>query len=352
MRIGSIEPRRMGGFAVKREYAEACPPLLKDFLYYMETIRGRSPRTVDGYFIDLRTFLRYIKAVKVLGLREFELSEITIEDLDTSTICGVTLSDIYGYLNFTLTERENSAPTRARKVSSIRSFYKYITTKTDLLEVSPAKELDLPAIRSSLPKFLSLEESLDLLQAVAAAQNPRDFCMITFLINCGMRVSELVGLNLADLRKKEKTLRLLGKGNKERIIYVNEACLQAMEGYEPVRAKILSDRHRSNESALFLSERGSRISARRVEQILEKYLAAAGLSGRGYSPHKLRHTAATLMYQYGGADVRVLKEILGHENLSTTEIYTHVSSQQIERAIDSSPLAKVQAPKSDESKKS
>ena len=337
---------------MKREYAEACPPLLKDFLYYMETIRGRSPRTVDGYFIDLRTFLRYIKAVKVLGLREFELSEITIEDLDTSAICGVTLSDIYGYLNFTLTERENSAPTRARKVSSIRSFYKYITTKTDLLEVSPAKELDLPAIRSSLPKFLSLEESLDLLQAVAAAQNPRDFCMITFLINCGMRVSELVGLNLADLRRKEKTLRLLGKGNKERIIYVNEACLQAMEGYEPVRAKILSDRHRSNESALFLSERGSRISARRVEQILEKYLAAAGLSGRGYSPHKLRHTAATLMYQYGGADVRVLKEILGHENLSTTEIYTHVSSQQIERAIDSSPLAKVQAPKSDESKKS
>ena len=175
---------------MKREYAEACPPLLKDFLYYMETIRGRSPRTVDGYFIDLRTFLRYIKAVKVLGLREFDLSEITIDDLDSSVICGVTLSDIYGYLNFTLTERDNSAVTRARKVSSIRSFYKYITTKTDLLEVSPAKELDLPAIRNSLPKFLSLEESLDLLQTVAAAQNPRDFCMITFLINCGMRVSE------------------------------------------------------------------------------------------------------------------------------------------------------------------
>ena len=192
---------------MKREYAEACPPLLKDFLYYMETIRGRSPRTVDGYFIDLRTFLRYIKAVKVLGLREFDLSEITIDDLDPSVICGVTLSDIYGYLNFTLTERDNSAVTRARKVSSIRSFYKYITTKTDLLEVSPAKELDLPAIRNSLPKFLSLAESLDLLQTVAAAQNPRDFCMITFLINCGMRVSELVGLNLSDLRKKEKTDR-------------------------------------------------------------------------------------------------------------------------------------------------
>ena len=334
---------------MKREYLDDCPPLLRDFLYYMETIQGRSPRTVDGYYIDLRTFLRYIKAVKVQGMRDFEPTEIRIGDLDSSVICAVTLTDIYGYLNYALTERENTAATRARKVSSIRSFYKYITTKTNLLEVSPAKELDLPSVRSSLPKFLSLEESLDLLQAVAAAQNPRDFCMITFLINCGMRVSELVGLNLPDLRKKEKTLRLLGKGNKERIIYVNDACLQAMEAYEPVRAKLLADRHRTNENAMFLSERGSRISTRRVEQILEKYLAAAGLSGRGYSPHKLRHTAATLMYQYGGADVRVLKEILGHENLSTTEIYTHVSSQQIERAIDSSPLAKVHPPKSEES---
>ena len=321
---------------MKREYAEACPPLLKDFLYYMETIRGRSPRTVDGYFIDLRTFLRYIKAVKVLGLREFDLSEITIDDLDSSVICGVTLSDIYGYLNFTLTERDNSAVTRARKVSSIRSFYKYITTKTDLLEVSPAKELDLPAIRNSLPKFLSLEESLDLLQTVAAAQNPRDFCMITFLINCGMRVSELVGLNLSDLRKKEKTLRLLGKGNKERIVYLNEACQEAIRKYLAVRpVDGVKDK-----KALFLSRLKQRISLQGVHFVVKGYLQQVD-GAQGYSTHKLRHTAATLMYQQGGVDIRVLKDILGHENLGTTEIYTHLSSEQIRTAAENNPLSHV-----------
>lgn len=322
-----------------------CPLLLRDFLVYMETIRGRSSRTVDGYYIDLHLFLRYIKATKQLGLQEFNPDEITISDMDPELICSVTLSDIYGYLNYVLTSRKNSAATRARKVSSIRSFYKYITTKTDLLEISPAKELDVPAIRASLPKFLSLEESLELLTATAASANARDYCMVTFLINCGMRVSELVGININDLRKQEKTLRLLGKGNKERIIYVNDACIQALESYEPIRQKLLTEKKKSGELALFLSERsGQRLTARRVEQILEKHLAAAGLAGRGYSPHKLRHTAATLMYQNGGVDVRVLKEILGHENLSTTEIYTHVSNTQMEKAAQSSPLAHIKPP--------
>ena len=331
---------------MRRNQFEDCPPLLREFLFYLETIKGRSARTVDGYYIDLRTFLRYIKAVKVEHHKQFAPESVRIDDLTNDDICSVTLTDIYAYLNYTIDTRSNQAATRARKVSSIRSFYNYITSKTDLLEVSPAKELDLPALRTSLPKFLSLEESLELMQTVSSAGNPRDYCMITFLINCGMRVSELVGINIADLRKREKTLRLLGKGNKERIIYVNDACLEAFAVYEPIRTQLLVNKKRTNEQALFLSRNGGRLTTRRVEQILEGYLRQAGLAGRGYSPHKLRHTAATLMYQYGGADVRVLKEILGHENLSTTEIYTHVSSQQMEKAIDSSPLAKMHPPKS------
>ena len=326
---------------MRKENLLDCPALLRDFLYYMETIRGRSARTVDGYYIDLRLFLRYIKAVKLLELTEFQPDDITIGDITPQLICEVTRTDIYAYLSYTLSQRENNAATRARKVSSIRSFYNYITTKTDLLETSPAKDLDMPTVKAALPKFLSLEESIDLLSAAADANDPRDYCIITLLINCGMRVSELVGINITDIRRQDKTLRLLGKGNKERIIYVNTACLNALDAYEPVRSQILAQRKRKDEPALFLSSRtGNRLTARRVEQLLEKYLAAAGLAGRGYSPHKLRHTAATLMYQHGGVDVRVLKEILGHENLSTTEIYTHVSNRQMEHAAESSPLAR------------
>ncbi len=334
---------------MKKEIQENSPPLLREFLIYMETVRGRSARTVEGYYIDLRLFLRYIKSTKILGQQQFQPEGISISDLTAEVICAVTLSDIYGYLNYVLSDRDNSAATRSRKVSSIRSFYKYITTKTDLLEVSPAKELEVPAIRNALPKFLSLEESLDLLTSTAASANARDYCIVTFLINCGMRVSELVGINISDLRKTEKTLRLLGKGNKERIIYINDACIQALEAYEPVRQTLLAEKKRPGELALFLSERSAkRLTTRRVEQILEKHLAAAGLAGRGYSPHKLRHTAATLMYQYGSVDVRVLKEILGHENLSTTEIYTHVSSTQMEQAAENSPLSHIQPPKLEE----
>ena len=322
-----------------------CPTLLRDFLFYMETIRGRSSRTVDGYYIDLRTFLRYIKANKLLRIsvhNDEDFRNLTIGDLTTQQICDVSLSDVYAYLNFCMEELGNQAAARARKVTSIRSFYKYIVTKTQYLEESPVKNLELPAIKRAMPKYLTLEESLELLNSVKSQFTQRDFCMITLMLNCGMRVSELIGIDLDDIR--DDTLKLLGKGNKERIVYLNDSCKMALEEYLKVR-KVPEHCSRENKNALFLSARGTRLTARRVEQIVEESMKRAGLDGMGYSPHKLRHTAATLMYQHGGVDIRVLKEVLGHENLGTTEIYTHVSSTQIQNAAKRSPLANVKPKK-------
>lgn len=317
-----------------RSYSD-CPQILRDFLFYMLTIRGRSPKTVDAYYIDLRTFLRFIKCHKVLNKLPENLSQVTIEDLTSQTICSITLSDVYEFLNYLQTDRSNEATTRSRKVSAIRSFYKYLTTKTSLLKENPVKDLEVPSIRKSMPKYLNLEESRRLLSVVDGKQKERDYCIITLLLNCGMRLSELVGINLENIR--DNTVRLLGKGNKERIIYLNEACVRSLEDYLKVRKMPLKE---SERNALFLSSQGRRMSPRRVEQIVEENLKKAQLSGCGYSPHKLRHTAATLLYQHGNVDIRILKEILGHASLGTTEIYTHISDKQLEKAAAASPLAK------------
>lgn len=314
------------------KYSDA-PKVLRDFLFYMLTIRGRSPRTVDAYYIDLRTFLRYMKTRALPSPPD---QEVSIADIDLDLLRGITLSDVYDFLNYTLTERDNSAKTRARKVSSLRSFFKYLTVKEHLLEENPVKNLELPSIKRSLPKHLTLEESLELVSSVDSKYPRRDYCILTLLLNCGMRLSELCGINLADIRTN--SVKLLGKGNKERIVYLNDACLFALEQYMPERAAMPGA---SGEKALFLSARGTRLGPRRVEQIVAECLKAAGLEDKGYSPHKLRHTAATLMYQHGQVDIRVLKEILGHANLSTTELYTHVSNTQIENAASKNPLAGV-----------
>lgn len=313
-----------------------CPQLLRDFLFYMLTIRGRSPKTVEAYHVDLRLFLRYIKYVKVY-LTEFDhpFEEIHIEDLTPEVICSVVLSDVYAYLNYALSDRSNKASTRSRKVSALRMFYKYIASKTSYLSENPLKDLEVPSPKRAIPRYLSLEESLELLVNVPEGKNyERDFCIITLFLNCGMRLSELCGINVNDIR--DNTMRLLGKGNKERMIYLNEACLDALDQY--LRVRVAS---KKEPDALFVSGQGRRITPRRVEQIVQDGLRVSNLSGRGYSPHKLRHTAATLMYQHGGVDIRALKEILGHENLSTTEIYTHISDKQLEKAAEASPLAHV-----------
>ncbi|MBR4868102.1 MAG: tyrosine recombinase XerC [Clostridia bacterium] len=311
-------------------------PVIRDFLNYMLVVKGKSQLTVDEYYKDLRTFFRYIKVSRGLA-DENELSTIGIADVTLELIASVSLSDAFEFMNYCIDERDNHAATRARKACSLRVFYRYLTNKVHLLDTNPLQELDTPKIGKSLPKYLTLEEAIRLLQSVDGSNRERDYCILTLFLNCGMRLSELCGINLSDVRD-DNTLRLVGKGNKERIVYLNEACIAAIHVYLRVRpVDGVKDKN-----ALFLSRMKKRISPRMVEEIVYKYLDKAGLGGRGLSVHKLRHTAATLMYQHGQVDVRVLKDILGHENLGTTEIYTHLSNKQLEDAAKSNPLSQIQ----------
>lgn len=315
-----------------------APQILIDFLGYMQTVKGKSPKTVDEYYIDLRTFFRYIKYSKKLVPENIVFEDITIKDVEIDLIANITLTDIYEYLNYLLVERNNNAATRARKISSLRSFFNYLVNKIGLLTTDPTKDLDMPKKKTSLPKFLTLEQSIDLLNCVNGPYKERDYCILTLFLNCGMRLSELVGINLNDIRS-DNTLKLTGKGNKERIVYLNDACISSLSQYLKVRPKLnLKDRN-----ALFISKFNKRISPKTVQFIVKKYLAEINLDNQGYSVHKLRHTAATLMYQHGEVDIRVLKDILGHSNLGTTEIYTHLSNKQLQQAISSNPLAKIKS---------
>lgn len=311
-----------------------CPPEVKEFLDYMLTILGRSPKTVDGYYIEIRTFLRFLLYSQMSDCSIDDFKKIEIKNVDLNMIISVHLSDIYDYLNFSANELSNSAYSRSRKVSALKSFYNYLHTKTTYLKTNPLENLELPKQRKTLPKFLSLDESNRLLDSTEKNKKYRDVCILTLFLNCGMRLSELVGIDTTDIHD-DRTVRLLGKGNKERVIYLNSACISSINNY-----LIDSNEIKRQNNALFVTCKGIRLSNRRVEQIVEACLKNANLSGMGISPHKLRHTAATLMYRYGNSDVRVLKEILGHANLATTEIYTHVSNEQVQNAIDSSPLAK------------
>lgn len=314
-----------------------APPLLKDFLGYMQTVKGKSPATVDEYYTDLRTFFRYLKKMRKLVPEAMELQDISITDIDLDFIKSITLTDIYAFMNYAMRERKNNAATRARKTSSIRSFFHYLTNKKCLLPINPAEELEVPKKKKALPKFLTLEQSLELLNAVDGNYKERDYCIITLFLNCGIRLSELTGLNYSDVQLDERTMKVTGKGNKERIIYLNDACIDAIKKYlevRPVDGVI-------DKKALFISRQNRRMSPKTVQAMVYKYLEKIGLDSNGYSVHKLRHTAATLMYQHGNVDIRVLKEILGHENLGTTEIYTHLTSSRMESAANANPLAHV-----------
>ena len=311
-----------------------CPDLMKQFLTYILSIKNLSPRTVDGYYIELRTFFRYLKMRNAgISYDKDQFSQIHINDISIETICSVKLSDVYDFLLFSSNELQNSVSSRSRKISALNSFYKYLTTKTLYLDVNPIENLDRPKPKKALPKYLTLDESNELLDTADIDNNARDYCILTLFLNCGMRLSELVSINRTDIRD-DRSLKLLGKGNKERIIYLNQACIDAINAYLEQSKDI-----KRADDALFVGRTGKRLSPRWVEQIVNNWLKNAGLANRGYTPHKLRHTAATLMYQYGNVDVRILKEILGHVNLSTTEIYTHISNKQLENAADNSPLA-------------
>ena len=321
---------------MKYEILQSAPSVIRDFLTYSEAIKGKSSRSVEGYYIDLQTFFRYILMSRGLTEKDTEFEKIDISSVDIELIKTITISDLYAYLVYCKEERGNNAATRARKTSTLRIFFKYLSVHTHLIETNPAEMLESPKIKQSLPKHLTLENSLDLLDAVDGPNKERDYCIITIFLNCGLRLSELCGLNLQDV-SSENTLKVTGKGNKERIVYLNEACVSAIKAYISVRPN--DGINYNDRNALFISRNHRRISNKTVQHIVKTYLAKAGLKDKGFSTHKLRHTAATLMYQHGNVDIRVLKDILGHSSLGTTQIYTHVSNEQIKKASEANPLS-------------
>lgn len=321
---------------MKQEYIDDCPDYLKSFLTNLVLIRDRADRTEEAYFIDIRTFLRYLKISNGLVSKDAVYEEIKIIDTPIELIKKFTLSDAYEYLGFLKNIRNNSTATRARKTSSLKQFFNYLHKKAHLIDKDPLVDLELPKVKNKLPKYLSLDESLELLKNVNSKYQERDYCILVLFLNCGMRLSELVGIDFKDYSRENRTLRLLGKGRKERIIYLNDACVNALDDYLKVRPNVESE-----PNAIFLSRNNKRIDKRRVQQIVEENLEKAGLGNLGVSTHKLRHTAATLMYQHGNVDTLVLKNILGHKSIATTEIYTHLSNRDLQQASEASPLSNV-----------
>ena len=321
---------------------EKNPDFLNSFLDYSTTILNKSPNSIKEYNYDLAMFLKFIKLH--FGItKETEFSEIVISDLSLDTLKKIKLDDIHAFLAYLTNVHHSKAATRARKVSTIRIFFNYLCQDANLLEINPAQNLKTPKLDKRLPKYLSLDDSKKLLDAASNEDNrnnTRDHAIITLFLNCGMRLSELVGINIKDIDFSECKLNVIGKGNKERTIYLNKACMNAIAEYLEVRPKEgIKHDSKYSEKALFLSERRERISNRTVQYIVNKELEQAGLDTRKYSVHKLRHTAATLMYQYGQVDIRALQELLGHKSISTTEIYTHVNNEQVRNAVESNPLA-------------
>jgi site-specific recombinase XerD len=320
------------------------PPILRDYLINLQTVQGKSPRTVHEYYLDLRNFFRFIFQYKNLCPPNQKFNTISLDLLNLELIREITLNDVYAYLNFLAQERPVqpnsshsavglSAKSRARKVSALRTYFKYLTDKVHLLDVNPITQLDLPKYKKdAVPKYLSVDSAEDLLDHVDGTFKERDYCILVFFLNCGLRVSELVGLNLDDIR--DNYIRVLGKGNKERILYLNDACVEALNAYLPKRFSPCA----ADAKALFVSRNSRRINVQTVKWLVKKHLKAAGLSDKGYSAHKLRHTAATLMYQ-NGVDIRTLQEVLGHDNVNTTMIYTHTADENLKKALSQNPLA-------------
>ena len=315
------------------------PDDVVDYLHYLDFVKQRSPRTINGYYIDLRSFFRYMAVEWRLVPADTAPEQIDLTKITTKQIATIRKRDIFNYLEYAQS-RSNAASARARKLSALRGFFQYLCVQENRLSTDPTANISLGTPKKALPRYLTLDESLDLLKNAQSDFTSRDYCILTLFLNCGMRLAELVSIDLGDFR--DDTVRIMGKGRKERLVYLNNACLTALERYKKERASLpnLVDRQ-----ALFVSKRtGKRLTARRVEQIVARCLQSAGLSGMGFSPHKLRHTAATLMYQYGDADMLTLKEILGHANVSTTQIYTHINQRQLKQAATSSPLSRVEYP--------
>ena len=334
-------------------YMKESPAVLREYLVYMETILGRSHKTVCEYYLDLRTFFRFILMSRGMIQKNVEFDNISIDCIDINTVSSVTRTEILDFLVFAANDRPkhhkspettygNTAKTRARKISALRGLYKYYCDKLQIISENPTKSLDMPKAKKHLPKFLNLDESLQLINSIDGANKERDYCIILLFLTCGLRVSELVGINISDI--SDDRLRVTGKGNKERIVYITDACKDAIETYISVRVPPKTG-HRN---ALFISRLGQRIDEQTVKYLVKKHLTAAGLGSKKLSVHKLRHTAATLMYQ-NGVDVRTLKEVLGHQNLDTTMIYTHVVDKNLRDAALLNPMSQINKSNTDNS---
>lgn len=318
---------------MKKSELSELPQLVQEYLNYLDAVKSQSELTILEYASDLRTFFRFLFRKKNNISDSVSNEDLNIKNIDIEFIKNIKLTDAYSYLSYCKNERKNNETTRARKVVAIRRFYYYICDKCGYIKDNPMKTLDIPKIKKSQPKYLTLEESEKLLRVIDGKNKERDYAIITLFLNCGIRLAELVSINYNDIRT-DGSILITGKGNKERIIYLNSACKSAVEEYMKVRQNDGVKTH-----ALFLSSRNTRISPKTVQHIVYTYLDKAGFGDRGLSVHKLRHTAATLMYQYGDVDLLVLKEILGHENLGTTEIYTHLANDATKKAIESNPLS-------------
>lgn len=312
------------------------PEFLNDYLVHIKIVQMLSERTIEEYYLDIRLFLKYIYA----NTHDISIDDADISSMTISELKKISVSDIYSFIYYASDERKNADRARYRKVSSLRSFFKYLHKVLKVIDTNPAQDLDVPTPKKSLPKFLNLNDSMRLLQASDKSESKRNYCIITLFLNCGMRLSELVGINIKDIDFYNNKLKVLGKGSKERMVYLNSACVSALNDYLEIRN---NNPKAAAEPALFISNQNKRISKRRVQQIVEDTLTAAGLDGKGITTHKLRHTAATLMYQYGDADVLTLKELLGHANVSTTEIYTHLSNDDVRNAVESNPLSNIKS---------
>lgn len=316
-------------------YEDELPKILNAYLNNLRVVKNRSPKTIYEYMLNLRLFTKYVYNGCNKNVTDEMLEKTDISGLDEKFYDSLGLEDAYAFLAYCADVRKNKESARCRIVAAIRSFYKYLHLYNKLTHENYMQMLEAPKKQKALPKYLTLEQSKQMLSAIDGKNRARDYCMITLFLNCGLRLSELVGLNCSDI--SDNSLRVVGKGNKERIIYLNNACIAAIDDYlkqRPIDGV-------KDKDALFLSNRLTRISNRTVQYTVENFLNKIGLGGKGYSTHKLRHTAATLMYQYGNADIRILKEVLGHENLNTTEIYTHIADEQVKNAIETNPLADI-----------
>ena len=334
----------MSVLTIGNDEYKTFPTVLQEYAEYTVAIKGNSEKTVCEYLLDLRTFFRYmITKWNDLTLSDDEFEKLSIKSIDAEDVRRVTQKNIIQYLIFAGKDRKNSPTTRMRKLSALKSFFKYAHVKEHIISVNPTADVDAPKKSATLPKYLTVEEAVCLLDAIKSDKESktriRDYAIVALFLNTGMRLSELVGINLQNIDSEISTIKVLGKGAKERIIYLNNAARTALIDYMKQR---LDPKHvRTSSNALFLSGRENRISNKTVQWMVQKYLKIAGLGSRGLSVHKLRHTAATLMYQSGKVDIRVLKDILGHEQLNTTQIYTHVVDRNIEEAVEHNPLSDV-----------